>query len=306
MLKKLLYLFLCFIPLLNMAMEESRWVSSNPSATLFASIRGALKQESPKGILDESLENELNELEKKYFQVHKINMTTYKHYSAVTKVLFQLNNAAQYKGAIANILAQYYWKQYGPELMQDGIHMLSQNGLSILAENGVTATQWLLNFGLTVGTRALQTGQQFLGKEDTLHEDLTMSGVLEVKPVIASIESTKKNNSSPLIEAPLSGIKIPKTASIFSVIDDSMYVKNRKFDGFLIADEIFFIASEKYNNGESDIDFLVHLLPDADLLDLSGFHLDLEELLNCKVDVIPDNSIHWSMKDQILSQALSL
>ncbi len=60
------------------------------------------------------------------------------------------------------------------------------------------------------------------------------------------------------------------------------------------------------NNENSDIDFLVHLKPEADLLDLSGFHLDLEELLNCKIDVVPDNSIHWSIRDQILSEALPI
>ena len=60
------------------------------------------------------------------------------------------------------------------------------------------------------------------------------------------------------------------------------------------------------NNHKSDIDFLVHLKPEADLLDLSGFHLDMEELLNCRVDVVPDNSIHWSIKDQILREAVPL
>lgn len=54
---------------------------------------------------------------------------------------------------------------------------------------------------------------------------------------------------------------------------------------------------------KSDIDFLVHMKSEADLIDLSGFHLDLEKLLNCRVDVIPDSSIHWSMKDEILSHA---
>lgn len=57
---------------------------------------------------------------------------------------------------------------------------------------------------------------------------------------------------------------------------------------------------------KSDIDFLVHLCPEASLLDLSGFNLDLAELLNREVDVVPDNSIHWSIKDKILSEAVSI
>ncbi len=60
------------------------------------------------------------------------------------------------------------------------------------------------------------------------------------------------------------------------------------------------------DNKNSDVDLLVHLKPEADLLDLSGFHLDMEDLLNCKVDVIPDNSIRQSMKDKILAEAICL
>jgi predicted nucleotidyltransferase len=51
---------------------------------------------------------------------------------------------------------------------------------------------------------------------------------------------------------------------------------------------------------------LVHLLPGANLLDLSGFNLDLAELLKCRVDVVSDNSIHWSIKDKIIAEAVSL
>ena len=71
--------------------------------------------------------------------------------------------------------------------------------------------------------------------------------------------------------------------------------EKRKIDNV----RIFGSIARKQENKRSDIDFLVHLQPNADLLDLSGFHLDLEKLLNCKVDVIPDNAIHWSIKDRI-------
>ena len=58
-------------------------------------------------------------------------------------------------------------------------------------------------------------------------------------------------------------------------------------------------------HSKSDIDFLVHLLPGASLVDLSGFSLDLKKLLNYRVDVI-DNSIHWTLKEKILAEALPL
>jgi predicted nucleotidyltransferase len=78
--------------------------------------------------------------------------------------------------------------------------------------------------------------------------------------------------------------------------------KQRKIDNV----RVFGSIANGNQNNYSDIDFLVHMTKEADLLDLSGFHLDLEELLNCKIDVIPDNSIHWSIKDKILSEAVEL
>lgn len=39
----------------------------------------------------------------------------------------------------------------------------------------------------------------------------------------------------------------------------------------------------------SDVDFLVHLKPGASLFELGGLHYDLQELLGCHVDVVPDD-----------------
>ena len=61
------------------------------------------------------------------------------------------------------------------------------------------------------------------------------------------------------------------------------------------------------DSGEkSDVDFLVHLCPQASLLDLSGFNLDLQDLLRCKVDVLSDNSIHHSIREKIFAEVVSL
>lgn len=40
----------------------------------------------------------------------------------------------------------------------------------------------------------------------------------------------------------------------------------------------------------SDIDFLVHLKPGASLFELGGLHYDLQALLGCHVDVVPDDA----------------
>lgn len=37
---------------------------------------------------------------------------------------------------------------------------------------------------------------------------------------------------------------------------------------------------------DSDVDFLVELEPGASLMDLGGLHMDLEELLGCRVHVV--------------------
>ncbi len=57
---------------------------------------------------------------------------------------------------------------------------------------------------------------------------------------------------------------------------------------------------------ESDIDFLVHFKPGASLFDLSGFHLDIGDLLNCKIGVISDRKIYHAIRDRVLAEAVPL
>lgn len=56
----------------------------------------------------------------------------------------------------------------------------------------------------------------------------------------------------------------------------------------------------------SDIDFLVDLEPGRSLLDQAGLLIDLEELLECKVDLVLDGGISPNMADQILAEAIPL
>jgi len=61
------------------------------------------------------------------------------------------------------------------------------------------------------------------------------------------------------------------------------------------------------NNHEySDIDFLVHMKPGSGLFAMGGLQWRLEELLKCKVDVIPDTCLHPLIKEKILSEAMEL
>ncbi len=54
----------------------------------------------------------------------------------------------------------------------------------------------------------------------------------------------------------------------------------------------------------SDVDVLVHFEESADLLDFVGLTLFLEEKLNCKVDVVPQDDIRREIKDSILQETM--
>ncbi|UCE66738.1 MAG: nucleotidyltransferase family protein [Candidatus Zixiibacteriota bacterium] len=55
---------------------------------------------------------------------------------------------------------------------------------------------------------------------------------------------------------------------------------------------------------ESDIDLLVEFEEGRSLLDLAGLKLELERLLNRKVDVVTYRSLHPLLKDRILSNQI--
>src|SRR5438477_12973979 len=57
---------------------------------------------------------------------------------------------------------------------------------------------------------------------------------------------------------------------------------------------------------QSDIDLLVDLEPKRSLLDLAGLLVDLEELLGCKVDVLPEDGLRKGIKVGVLKEAMRL
>lgn len=57
---------------------------------------------------------------------------------------------------------------------------------------------------------------------------------------------------------------------------------------------------------ESDVDFLVELEPDRSLFDLGGLLMDLQELLDRKVDVVTEQGLHWYIRDRVLAEAQPL
>ncbi len=57
---------------------------------------------------------------------------------------------------------------------------------------------------------------------------------------------------------------------------------------------------------DSDLDLLVEWEPGRRLLDHAGLVQDLQDLLGVKVHVGTENSLHWYVRDRILSEATPL
>jgi uncharacterized protein len=56
----------------------------------------------------------------------------------------------------------------------------------------------------------------------------------------------------------------------------------------------------------SDVDLLVEWEPDRSLLDLGGFLSDLEDLLQCKVDVVTERGLKNRIRERVLQEAVPL
>ena len=59
-------------------------------------------------------------------------------------------------------------------------------------------------------------------------------------------------------------------------------------------------------SSDSDVDFLVAFEEGRSLFDLGGFIADVEELLQCKVDVVSERGLRPRFKDRVLQEAVSL
>lgn len=59
-------------------------------------------------------------------------------------------------------------------------------------------------------------------------------------------------------------------------------------------------------SAESDLDLLVDLELGRSLLDLGGFAMDLEERLGRRIDAQTTEGLHWSIRDQIVEEAVPL
>lgn len=56
----------------------------------------------------------------------------------------------------------------------------------------------------------------------------------------------------------------------------------------------------------SDVDLLVDRSDETSLLDRAALAEDLEGILGRRVDVVPEESLHWLARPQVLFEAVSL
>jgi uncharacterized protein len=59
-------------------------------------------------------------------------------------------------------------------------------------------------------------------------------------------------------------------------------------------------------DAQSDIDILVDLEPGRSLLDLGGLLMDLQELLDCPVDVVTEKGLRPRLRERVLQEAVPL
>ena len=57
---------------------------------------------------------------------------------------------------------------------------------------------------------------------------------------------------------------------------------------------------------DSDVDFLVRPEPECSLFDLGGLLEDLQELLQCRVDLVTEDGLKPRLRAQVLREAIAL
>ena len=69
---------------------------------------------------------------------------------------------------------------------------------------------------------------------------------------------------------------------------------------------VFGSVARRQDDADSDIDFLVEMEPGRSLFDRGGLLMELEELLNTKVDVVTEKGLKERIRERVLNEALPL
>ena len=69
---------------------------------------------------------------------------------------------------------------------------------------------------------------------------------------------------------------------------------------------VFGSVARHESDPDSDLDLLVRMETGRSIFDLAALVVDLETLLNRRVDVVPEDSIYWLLRRRILNEARPL
>ena len=69
---------------------------------------------------------------------------------------------------------------------------------------------------------------------------------------------------------------------------------------------VFGSVARRQDDADSDIDFLVEMEPGRSLFDLGGLLMELEQLLNTKVDIVTEKGLKERIRERVLNEALPL
>ena len=69
---------------------------------------------------------------------------------------------------------------------------------------------------------------------------------------------------------------------------------------------LFGSAARGDERADSDLDFLVEMEEGRSLVDHVALKQDLEDLLDCEVDVVTEGALHSQIRERVLQQAVSL
>jgi predicted nucleotidyltransferase len=69
---------------------------------------------------------------------------------------------------------------------------------------------------------------------------------------------------------------------------------------------LFGSAARGDERADSDLDFLVEMEKGRSLVDHVALKQDLEDLLDCEVDVVTEGALHSQIREQVLREAVSV
>jgi predicted nucleotidyltransferase len=69
---------------------------------------------------------------------------------------------------------------------------------------------------------------------------------------------------------------------------------------------VFGSVARGESDEKSDVDLLVKVRPGRSLFDLGGFLMDVQDLLECKVDVLTDDGLKPRLRERVLREAVAV